>query len=301
MSNDSGLFRTRAQLEEQGYALGGDGVFRARGQNDYLQLYEAKLFHQYDHRFATFEGGAGEDKARDTTEAEHADPRYVPTPRYWVPSAEVERALGEWHAPWLLGFRDITNATNERTFISACLPRVGVGHTAPLLLSTAGPQGYLQLMANLNSIPFDFVARQKVGGTHMTYFIVKQLPVMPTETYDRYINGERLAEWVKRRALELTYTSYDMAPLARDLGYDGLPSKWDEARRAELRGELDGLYAHLYGLSRDDFAYILTTFPVLQKNEERRYGEYRTAGLARAAYDALAPLVAAVRPAANLA
>lgn len=55
---------------------------------------------------------------------------------------------------------------------------------------------------------------------------------------------------------------------------------------------MDGLYAHLYGLSHDDFAYILTTFPVLQKNEERKYGEYRTARLALAAYDALAPVLA---------
>jgi hypothetical protein len=55
-----------------------------------------------------------------------------------------------------------------------------------------------------------------------------------------------------------------------------------------LRGDLDGLYAHLYGLSRDDFAYILTTFPVLETNERRAY---RTARLALAAYDALAPLL----------
>jgi hypothetical protein len=101
-----------------------------------------------------------------------------------------------------------------------------------------------------------------------------------------------MEEWITRRVLELVYTSYDMAALAHDLGHDGPPFLWDERRRAQLRSELDGLYAHLYGLSRDDFAYILTTFPVLQKNEERKYGEYRTARLALAAYDTLAPLMA---------
>ena len=33
--------------------------------------------------------------------------------------------------------------------------------------------------------------------------------------------------------------------------------------RAKLRAELDGLIAHLYGLTEDEFAYILTTFPLV--------------------------------------
>jgi hypothetical protein len=295
MTSDSHLFRTRAELEEQGYALGSDGVFRGRGQDDYVPLYEAKLFHQFDHRFATFAGGPGEDKARDTTEAEHRDPCYVPLPRYWVPRAEVERRLNHWTKGWVLLYRRIARSTDERTFIATITPRVGAGDPAPVWLP---PERFAHLVpalsANLSSIAFDFVARQKCGGIHLDFYLVKQLPVLPPATYDRRINGERLAEWVTRRALELTYTSDDMAPLARDLGYDGPPFAWDEARRAELRGELDGLYAHLYGLSRDDFAYLLTTFPVLEKNERRKYGEYRTARLALAAYDALAPAMVEV-------
>ncbi len=150
------------------------------------------------------------------------------------------------------------------------------------------------MFANLNSIAFDYIMRNKLGGTNASFFIVKQLPVLPPVTYERSIGGERLADWVTKRALELTYTSHDMQPLARDLGYGGPPFAWNEARRARLRGELDGLYAHLYGLSREDFAYILSTFPVLRKNEERQYGEYRTARLALAAYDLLAPEMAGV-------
>ncbi len=294
MSNDSHLFRTRAQLEAEGYTLGDDGLFRAADEQPvYVPLYEAKLFHQFDHRFATFEGGPAEDRARDTTEEEHRNPAYLPTPRYWVPGAEVERALGDWKAPWLLAFRDIARSTDERTTISAILPRIGVGHTASLMLIDQSLQlsGFL-LMSNLNALPFDYVVRQKIGGTHLTYFIVKQLPVLPPETYEQHRGGERLSDWVTKRALELTYTSDDMRPLARELGYDGPPFVWNEARRARLRGELDGLYAHLYGLSRADLEYILGTFPVLRRNEERAYGEYRTARLALAAYDLLAPEMA---------
>ena len=290
MSNDSDLFRTQAQLEEQSYTLDDDGVFRSGGEDDYVPLYEAKLFHHFDHRYATRDGATSDDKGIETTESQHQNPMFVVMPRYWVPRADVEHKLDGWSAPWLLAFRDIARSTDERTFISACLPRVGAGNKAPLLLlSDNHLERSLCLLADLCALPFDYAARQKVGGTTMNFFIVKQLPVLPPDTYDQHINGERLAEWVTRRALELTYTSHDMAPLARDLGYDGPPYRWDKERRAQLRGELDGMYAHLYGLSRDDFEYILSTFPVLRKNEERRYGEYRTARLALAAYDALAP------------
>jgi hypothetical protein len=217
-------------------------------------------------------------------------------PRYWVSRTEVEHKLDEWRSPWLMAFRDIARSTDERTFISTCLPRTGVGNNGPVLLvgDRTRSRG-LCLESNLSSLALDFVARQKAGGTHLNFFIVKQLPVLPPETYERRIEGKRLAEWVTQRALELTYTSDDMAPLARDLGFGDPPFRWDEERRAQLRGELDGMYAHLYGLSRDDFAYILTTFLVLQKNEERKYGEYRTARLALAAYDELAPMVTGVR------
>lgn len=98
MSNDSHLFRTREQLEAAGYTLDGAGIFYGPDDGKYAPLYEAKLFHQYDHRFATFEGGPGEDKARDTTEAEHRDPRYTPLSRYWAPRGDVERALEGWRA-----------------------------------------------------------------------------------------------------------------------------------------------------------------------------------------------------------
>ena len=54
---------------------------------------------------------------------------------------------------------------------------------------------------------------------------------------------------------------------------------------AETRADLDGIYAHLYGLSRDDFAYILEQFPIVKRKDEAAFGEYRTARLCLEAYD----------------
>jgi hypothetical protein len=150
------------------------------------------------------------------------------------------------------------------------------------------------MMANLDSLPFDYLARQKIGGTSMGFFIVKQLPVLPPEVYARRLGETTVGAWVTRRALELSYTSEALRPLARDLGYDGPAFAWDETRQALLRGELDGLYAHLYGLTRDELEYITTTFTVLRKNEEREHGEYHTARLALAGYDALVPVMTGV-------
>lgn len=55
---------------------------------------------------------------------------------------------------------------------------------------------------------------------------------------------------------------------------DRLPDRRDTGNRAQLRAEIDAYVAHLYGLSRDDFAYILDTFPVLKKKEEKAFGEF---------------------------
>ena len=56
--------------------------------------------------------------------------------------------------------------------------------------------------------------------------------------------------------------------------HDRLPDRRDTGDRAQLRAEIDAYVAHLYGLSRDDFAYILDTFPVLKKKEEKAFGEF---------------------------
>jgi hypothetical protein len=252
-----------------------------------LPLYEAKMIHQYDHRFATYEGPAEAERARDLTPAEHGDPACPALPRYWVGESDVERtagAIASRHPGWFLGFRVIARATDERTGIFSLVPWGGAGNSLPLLdLVSPNARLVTGLLANCNSTPFDFATRQKVGGANFNFFIVKQLPVLPPETYTPAL----LAEIVPR-VLELVYTAHDLTPFARDCGYDGPPFVWDEERRAHLRAELDAIYAHLYGLDRDDFAYILDTFEVLKKNElnpRTGFGEFRTKRLCLEAYD----------------
>jgi hypothetical protein len=284
MANDSGLFRTRQQLEAEGWRREGNR-FR-RGGAEYLPLYEAKMLHHYDHRLGTYEGQTQAQANMGTlprlSPEQHADPDFLPLPRYWVPAREVEtRLAGRWDRGWLLGWRAICRSTDERTVIASLLPRVGVGHTFPLMLPDVRGEWWrcACLLANLSSFAFDYLARQKVGGTSMTYFIIKQLPVLPPTAYDApcpWSPEGTIGAWILPRVLELVYTAHDMAPFARDCGYTGPPFRWDEERRFHLRCELDAAFFHLYGLDREDVEYILGTFPVVQKNEEREFGEVRT-------------------------
>jgi hypothetical protein len=297
MNTDSHLFRTCEQLQAEGWTLDGN-LFR-KGDAVYLPLYEAKMLHQFDHRWATYENG----ETRDVGEAEKADPHFVVQPRYWVPAAEVaNRLAGKWDRHWLLGWRDICRSTDIRTVIASILPRVGVGHTLPVMLPT--PKNIVlisMLTANLSSFVFDFIARQKIGGTHLTYLYLKQLPVLPPEVYEQACpwagstpdKASRssvvdYAAWLLPRVLELTYTAWDLQPFARDCGYDGPPFRWDPERRFLLRCELDAAFFHLYGISRDDAAYILDTFPIVRRKDEERFGEYRTQRVILEIYDALA-------------
>ncbi len=90
------------------------------------------------------------------------------------------------------------------------------------------------------------------------------------------------------RVLELTYTAWDLQPFARDLGYDGPPFLWNIERRFQLRCELDARYFRLYGIAREDVAYIMETFPIVKRKDLAEYGVYRTKETILAVYDELA-------------
>jgi hypothetical protein len=313
MTSDSGLFQTSAQLAGVGFVRKGcdwfapdgmrprqgalalpagydnrslalDGGLTTGRSERQVPLYEAKLIHQFDHRWATYDNG----DSRDVTAAEKADSGFEPTPRYWVPEREVADRIAAkgWTRGWLLGWRDIARSTDERTLVSGLFPACGCGDKFLLIFSGERPEKVGALYASLNSLVCDFVARQKLGGTSFKYFTMKQITVLPPSFY----TPTDLA-FIVPRVLELTYTSHSMAPLARDLQYDGPPFAWNEDRRAQLRAELDAWYARAYGLSRNELRYILDpadvkgpdypseTFRVLKTNEIRRFGEYRTARL----------------------
>lgn len=282
MTSDSHLFHMRPGLESSGWVLRGN-VFEREGERC-LPLYEAKMVHHFDHRWAD----ADADRVID-----RMDPCDVAQPRYWVLEKE---AAGAFDREWFAGFRDIARGTDERTLITTAVPAVPVGNKLPLFLSE---RCLTLLVATGAAFAVDFVARQKLGGASMNFFIAKQLPILPPEglvARARWSRDVRLDEWLNSRVLELTYTAWDLEAFASDLGYHGPPFKWDEARRALLRAELDACFFHLYGIERDDVDYILGTFPIVNRKDVAKYGEERTRRLILERYDALAAATASGEP-----
>ena len=184
--------------------------------------------------------------------------------------------------------------------IAAIVPRAGAGHTLPLLPLEDGAtdRAFLacSIVANLNAVAFDFIARQKVPTTHFTWYVLEQLPVVPPARYEAVRFGPKTAGAIVRESvLELTYTAHDMAPFARALGHvddSGAPLPpfpWDEDRRLALRARLDALFFHLYGVTdRDDVRHVYSTFPIVERQERAAHGRYRSRDLCLAWLNALA-------------
>jgi hypothetical protein len=130
----------------------------------------------------------------------------------------------------------------------------------------------------------------------MTYGFIKQLPVLPPDTYQAHrpwTENSSLSAWVESCVLELSFTSWDMEAFARDLGDHGPPFRWNEGRRILIRGELDAAYFHLYGLDRDEVKHVMDSFDALRRREEKpqAFGEFRTKRLILERYDAMADAI----------
>ena len=296
MTNDSGLFRTRAELEENEGAWPVAGNRYDSPSGAWVPLYEGKMVQAFDHRAASITvNPANVHRPAQTEPAsleQHRDLNWLPDPQYWVLASDC---AGSPQLGWVLGFKEITAPTNMRTFIAAILPAVGFGNKVPVLKPETQDRNEWLLAANLNATVFDFATRQKIQGQTLNLFILEQLPVVPPERYEAVRFGSKTAaEIVCEAVLELTYTAHDMAPFARDMGHvDGAgellpPFRWDEDRRLRLRAKLDALYFHLYGVTdRDDIRYVYSTFPIVERQETQAYGSYRSSELCLAWVNAL--------------
>jgi hypothetical protein len=224
--------------------------------------------------------------------------------RYWVEASKLP-----WSAKteWCLAIKDVTSVTNARTTIATLIPRVAAGHTLPVIfpasLSSSAAHDLRQpdytdfailLAANLNCFALDYLARQKVHGNHLAWYQIEQLPLISEDGYRRQFGSKGAGEIVREAVIELTYTSNDMAPFARDMKYvsaDGSakpPFVWNERRRLTLRAKLDAIYFILYGImDRDDVRYIYSTFPIVEREEMDQWSHYASRDLCLAWMNAL--------------
>jgi type I restriction-modification system DNA methylase subunit len=217
-------------------------LFKQQPGKGRLPLYEGKMIHQFTHLYAE--------------------------PRYWVDELEGRKALLKRNESdnsqkldyqiSRLGFRDVANATNIRTMIAGIIPpNFFAGNTLIVSQQFTKQEELLFVVSVLNSFACDFIIRQKVTA-HCNMFYVYQLPVPRLTKSDRYFND------IVQRAAKLICTTPEFDELAQEVGLGShQQGVTDETERANLRAELDGMVAHLYGLTEDEFSYILTTFPIV--------------------------------------
>ena len=306
MTNDSKLFLKADELKKQGFKPAALNRWRTAAGLEAVPLYEGKMVQMYDHRAADVVVNNANLKRAAQQEAisqlEKANPDRCPAPQYWVHATEVDKT---WAGPWCIAYKSVTAPSNMRTMIAAIVPQCGVGNSMAMLLPEAGHEASYAawaslLMANLGSMAFDFVLRQKVQGQNLNWFIVEQSAVIAPARFQerlpaafakamraaKLMNGHHphptVADFVIPQVLVLSYTAHDMAPFARDLGYvddKGAalpPFVWDEEERRTRLAALDAVFFYLYGLNADDTAYILGTFPIVRDQDMKAFGRYRT-------------------------
>ena len=304
MSNDSYLFKIYQQLISEGAEQKGN-VFITTNGVEYVPLYEGKMIWQYNHHFGTWpiDTDIRPNAIPSPTSDEWSDPNSCIFPWYWIPLENVESSfrkedaegntVWEWKHNWQLGIRKVSNATNERTCILSLMPRnVGVGESIHYVNPSQSALHSALLLGMLNSLPFDYIVRQKMGGSNMSNYIIAQLPVLSPEE----IHSSGYERDIVERVACLCWFNHDLDGWMDELRSDcsdeyNLPNEpliWNENQRAVWLAELDAIFAHLYGLTTDELRYILDpedicgpgcineTFRVLKDNEIRQYGEYRT-------------------------
>ncbi|MEI6883543.1 MAG: DNA methyltransferase [Bacteroidota bacterium] len=227
--------------------------------------YEGKLFFQYNHRYSNYDSNGF------VTNSDHS-PSFISSKRYSILKTIIDKKIEKnaWTKSWQIVFRLICRATDNRTFIASIIPRSATMVSAPTIVIN-DYQNALILLANLNSFTFDYIVRTKIGGTALNHFIVKQLPLVPLKKY-----SNKLRSSINERVLKLSFNCIDLIPLAEDFGIQSAPFEWNEKERFQLQTELDAVFAHLYGLEKEEMDYILETFPIVKRKDIAKYGSYRT-------------------------
>ncbi len=274
-TNDAEIFSVAEQLKAAKFKR--QGSIWKKGKKIFLPLYEAKMIQMYDHRAASVlvkdANWMRQGQTTATTLVEHQNPEFATESRWWVYEEKVNKCLENRIQPAYIAFKDVTSPTNVRTMIAAFIPHVAVLNSSPLILTGDNVSLRAQscILANLNSFAMDFVARHKVGGVHLNFFIVEQLPIFTPDFYFERCPWDKrktLEKWISERVLKLTCTSNDMKPLAEATGFKPLVHKWNPAERLDLQAQLDAAFFLLYGIGREDVEYVLSTFSGVRKEQQ---------------------------------
>ncbi len=252
-------------------------------------LYEGKMLWHFDHRYGTYEGQTEKQANKrvlpQVDDLTHDDPNYKISTRYWVEKGATIDCLSDFSSrKYFFSWRDV--GPTERTFIGTVLPLTALGDLQ-ILVADVPPRLFASLVAVFSSLVVDYAVRQKTN--RMKLYVMEQLPILHPNVLENHIPwlGTSACDWLLPRVLELVYTNWELRAFAHDLGVDCAPFRWIADRRTVLQAEIDAVLLHLYDLSRLDAEWLIDSFFVLRKYEERDSGEFQTRRLVLEIYDAI--------------
>ncbi|MGV9567134.1 Eco57I restriction-modification methylase domain-containing protein [Streptomyces sp. NPDC003480] len=258
-----------------------------------LPLYEGRMVAQYDHRAKAYVSGRG--RSAVWSNLEFGDAGKAIMPQWVVPERNIPSKVKDRINRFRLGFCDVTSPRNERSLVAALIPPgVICGHSVPtIVFAEEAEWAYPLWLAAANSTCLDFLARKKVT-LHMQLGVLDSLP------FPRLHPGDVLLDHLASLVLRLTCTSPEMTPFWNRMAEYGwtapvlegqVPAEafLDDTARAEARAEIDAIVAKLlFRLRRAELEHILSTFPTLERNEQRLFGRFRTRELTLREFDRLA-------------
>lgn len=168
--------------------------------------------------------------------------------RWWLSVEQArEKYEKEPRAEPTLVFRETASNTNERTCIAAVLAvESAAAHTLTgVIVGNVDPQ---KAAVILNSFCFDYALRLRTAGTHVSFTYILPMPVPPADIVNRLPVIETRLAW----QTGIDHVTDDKAMW---------PALWETNRAV----------AEAYGLSPDDFAHILTSFPVFARKRPEFY------------------------------
>ena len=256
------------------------GSLHAYSGEGLLRVYESKFIHQYDHRFAT--ALENSDQVVYCTNSQKSNLDFEITPKSYAPEslAKEKGTKWKWGKKWYLAYRVISRSTDARTSIATIIPQSVVSNSA-FLIFIDEPEDLLLHLANMNTFCFDFAVRAKVT-LNFPPVILEQCPCIKSKQISEQVLSE-----IRERALKLSYTAHDLDGFGKDFGIEK-PFIWNDKERFQLQCELDAIYAHLYGLEKEEMDYILETFPIVKRKDIDKYGNYRTKETIFGLYDEFA-------------
>lgn len=212
------------------------GRFPALGAEDGWNVQFGRELNASDDRgsFAPFDGNPD---ARPVLEGKYIEPFRVSLDRcrYQLRAPSAAKRVPRRAR---LAYRDVASATNRLTLIAAIVPSRAVTiHTLFCLKTSLPAEAQHVLCAFLNSFVTNYLVRLRVN-THVTASLVSRLHVPLVDPVDPAFA--------------------QLASLSRTL-----TEGRDPVERMTAYAQLQALVAQLYGLSRNDFAHILTTFPLI--------------------------------------